>query len=229
MLGSNERCRQVELSKMQCISMGCLASKAPKSRFSKPWCQQILHHPCARERFGNQNRSKQAGSENFLIYWKLRFENFANSKWFSKNLHLACAESDLEVQSAFPWRAGTSCRVIWKVYSWTLNQWKSCKFHVWEQRAYFMRELKEYARAKLFRGRRSPCEAFNQKWFLALQIGRNIHVQTQVSIIVVNCFSTRRPQTRMRLQPTGTCHLFLWKMVGGCLRRSFHEINKKCV
>ena len=54
------------------------AKVGPKSevvrRIGCPRCRQNLHHACARERFGSQNRKNVAGSGHF---WKLSFTKFA--------------------------------------------------------------------------------------------------------------------------------------------------------
>ena len=54
------------------------AKVGPKSevvrRIGCPRCRQNLHHACARERFGSQNRKKLACSKHF---WKLTLTKFA--------------------------------------------------------------------------------------------------------------------------------------------------------
>ena len=72
------------------------------------WSRQILHHACARERFGSQNRKKLRVREHF---WKLQSSKFAPrlrarmevkivknweprttfGSWNRQNLHHACA------------------------------------------------------------------------------------------------------------------------------------------
>ena len=69
------------------------AKAGPKSKVARrigcPRRQQNLHHTCARERFGDQNRKKLAGSERF---WKLVSPKFAprlraTPIWKSKSLN----------------------------------------------------------------------------------------------------------------------------------------------
>ena len=92
-----------------------VASKVRKSRFEKrelrrigcPRCQQNLHEACARERFGIQNRSKLAGSEQF---WKLSFAKIAprlraRAMWKSKSLKTGMPGALLEVD---PDKIGTT-------------------------------------------------------------------------------------------------------------------------
>ena len=79
-----------------------VASKARKGRSEKrelrrigcPRCRQNLHHACARERFGSQNRKKLACSEHF---WKLTSTKFAprlraRAIFTKKRHHAACSE-----------------------------------------------------------------------------------------------------------------------------------------
>ena len=88
-----------------------VASKARKGRSEKrklrrigcPRCRQNLHHACARERFGSQNRSKLAGPEHF---WKLISTKFAprlraSAIWKSKSLKTDGLGTFFEVQSVF--------------------------------------------------------------------------------------------------------------------------------
>ena len=64
------------------------------------WSRQNLHHACARERFGSQNRKKLAWSENFL---KLKSPKFAprlhaRAIWTSKSWKNGMIGALLEVQ-----------------------------------------------------------------------------------------------------------------------------------
>ena len=104
------------------------AKVGPKSevvrRIGWSRCRQNLHHACARERFGSQNREKLAGPEHF---WKLTSTKFAprlraRAIWKSKSfktggvgalleieLDKICTtparESDLEVKIVKTWHA----------------------------------------------------------------------------------------------------------------------------
>ena len=80
------------------------AKVGPKSevvpRIGCPRCRQNLHHACARERFGSQNRQKLACREHF---WKLSFAKFAQrlrarAIWKSKSLKTGGAGALLAVE-----------------------------------------------------------------------------------------------------------------------------------
>ena len=64
------------------------------------WSRQNLHHACAPERFGSQNRQKLRGSEHF---WKLKSQKFAprlraRTIWKSKSLKTDGLGTLLEVE-----------------------------------------------------------------------------------------------------------------------------------
>ena len=66
------------------------------------WSRQNLHHACAPERFGSQNRKKLAWSEHF---WKFKMPNFAprlraRTIWKSKSLKTDGLGALLEVEVA---------------------------------------------------------------------------------------------------------------------------------
>ena len=66
------------------------------------WSRQNLHHACAPERFGSQNRKKLAWSEHF---WKLKLAKFAprlraSTIWKSKSLKTERFWAFLEVEVA---------------------------------------------------------------------------------------------------------------------------------
>ena len=95
------------------------AKVGPKSevvrRIGCPRCRQNLHHACARERFGSQNRKKLACSKRF---WKLSFVKFAprlraRAIWKAKSLKTGGVGALLEVSFA-KFAARLRARAIWK-------------------------------------------------------------------------------------------------------------------
>ena len=83
-----------------------LEKSAPKNgrvrRIGCPRCRENLHHACARERFGSQNRKKLRVREHF---WKLKSEKFAprlraRTIWKSKPLKNGMIGAHLEVEVA---------------------------------------------------------------------------------------------------------------------------------
>ena len=59
------------------LLLRCLGKSAPKNgraqRIGCGRCRRNLHHACARERFGNQNQQRLAGSEHFLKFKSAKF------------------------------------------------------------------------------------------------------------------------------------------------------------
>ena len=106
-----ERFWRVGIARNAVFFRSFVAWKARKGRSEKrelrrigcPRCRQILHHACARERFGSQNREKLTGPEHF---WKLTLTKFAprlraRAIWKSKSLKTGGLGAFFEVQSVF--------------------------------------------------------------------------------------------------------------------------------
>ena len=88
------------------------------------WRRQNLHHACAREGFGNQNRKKLTPSEHF---WKLKSAKFAprlraTTIWKSKSLKHQGLGPLFEVQSAYR-VAGTGISIRFKMRGRRTSSW----------------------------------------------------------------------------------------------------------